>query len=360
MLFANWRGFSGGQKDMFEEVLKFGAYIVDALRDFRQPVMVYLPPHATLRGGAWVVVDQTINEQFMEMYADDSARGGVLETEGTLDVKFRKKDVIAMAHRLDDKLQALDKELAALETGAAGAKDAGVTVAAAASAAASPSSSSSSSSSSGPRAKDVVLKEMRARETLLFPTYHQVATQFADLHDTPGRMLAKGCIQAKVSWAASREFFYWRLQRRLAETKWTKRIAAVIDECAAPIRSSDASSSSGAAVATPAESWREASALLQSWVDPSVRASAGAGNDRAAAEWFAAHESSTIAASFAAFKGARLMQRMQQLIAADAPAGSAAGSGSSAPEEDPTVGGLASIIGALSAEQKAALKKIFA
>lgn len=31
-IFANWRGFSGGTRDMFGEVLKYGAYIVDALR----------------------------------------------------------------------------------------------------------------------------------------------------------------------------------------------------------------------------------------------------------------------------------------------------------------------------------------
>ena len=33
MIFANWRGFSGGQRDMFREVLKFGSDIVDALVD---------------------------------------------------------------------------------------------------------------------------------------------------------------------------------------------------------------------------------------------------------------------------------------------------------------------------------------
>jgi len=31
MIFANWRGFSGGTRDMAGEVLKFGAMIVDAL-----------------------------------------------------------------------------------------------------------------------------------------------------------------------------------------------------------------------------------------------------------------------------------------------------------------------------------------
>lgn len=40
---------------------------------------------------------------------------------------------------------------------------------------------------------------------------------FADLHDTPGRMKAKGVIRRKVKWSESRRFFYWRLRRRLLE-----------------------------------------------------------------------------------------------------------------------------------------------
>ena len=352
MLFANWRGFSGGQKDMFEEVLKFGAYIVDSLRDFRQPVMVYLPPHATLRGGAWVVVDQTINEQFMEMYADDTARGGVLETEGTLDVKFRKKDVIALMHRTDEKIIALNMELKAIEAAAAASPNAG---AASAASAASPVLSPSSSSSSSLRSKDTVTKELRARESLLFPTYHQVATQFADLHDTPGRMKAKGCIQASVPWVRSREFFYWRLRRKIAEQKWIKRITSVMEECApaAKVASHAAlsvSTGSGVSIPAAAEYWRDAAALLQSWVDPSKT------TDRAVAEWFATGGGDAkVEASFQSFKSQRLLARMKELIGADA-----ASSSSSSSSDDATVGGLASIIGSLSAEQKAALKKIFA
>lgn len=38
---------------------------------------------------------------------------------------------------------------------------------------------------------------------------------FADLHDTPGRMKAKGVIRQQVQWADSRRFFYWRLRRQL-------------------------------------------------------------------------------------------------------------------------------------------------
>ncbi|KAL0192471.1 hypothetical protein M9458_010767, partial [Cirrhinus mrigala] len=74
MVFANWRGFSGGMKDMYDQVLKFGAYIVDGLREYSQPVLVYIPPQAELRGGSWVVIDPTINPRHMEMYADKDSR----------------------------------------------------------------------------------------------------------------------------------------------------------------------------------------------------------------------------------------------------------------------------------------------
>merc|ERR1712109_27591 len=57
------RGFSGGMKDMFDQVVKFGAYIVDALNAYKQPIIVYLPPLAELRGGSWVVIDPTINPE---------------------------------------------------------------------------------------------------------------------------------------------------------------------------------------------------------------------------------------------------------------------------------------------------------
>lgn len=60
--------------DMYDQVLKFGAYIVDGLREYKQPVLVYIPPQAELRGGSWVVIDPTINPRHMEMYADKESR----------------------------------------------------------------------------------------------------------------------------------------------------------------------------------------------------------------------------------------------------------------------------------------------
>ncbi len=248
------------------------------------------------------------------MYADPTARGGVLETEGTLDVKFRKKDVLATMHRLDEKLQTLSKEL--VTAGADGA-----------------------------RSKEAITKDLRARETLLFPAYHQVATQFADLHDTPGRMEAKGCLQGTVSWSNAREFFYWRLQRRLAECRWVKRITAVLEETAP--RSKEAS------LVVGQEQWRVAQKQLDSWV---ASASASADTLKSDKAWFSWYKSNDakIESQFAAFKSAQLLARMQALIASNAGADASASAG------DATVGGLASLIGALTAEQKAALKKIFA
>ena len=92
IIFANWRGFSGGTRDMHGEILKFGAMIVDALVACTRPVSVYIPPNGELRGGAWVVVDPTINEAAMEMYADEHSRGGILEPPGICEVKFRTAD----------------------------------------------------------------------------------------------------------------------------------------------------------------------------------------------------------------------------------------------------------------------------
>lgn len=60
--------------DMYDQVLKFGAYIVDSLRQYKQPILIYIPPYAELRGGSWVVLDSTINPLCIEMYADKESR----------------------------------------------------------------------------------------------------------------------------------------------------------------------------------------------------------------------------------------------------------------------------------------------
>ena len=55
-------------------------------------------------------------------------------------------------------------------------------------------------------------------------SFFQVAVQFADLHDTPGRMEARGAVRKVVPWAESRSFFFWRLRRRLAEFDLRKQV----------------------------------------------------------------------------------------------------------------------------------------
>eukprot|EP01130_Rhizamoeba_saxonica_P012625 TRINITY_DN5356_c0_g1_i1.p1 TRINITY_DN5356_c0_g1~~TRINITY_DN5356_c0_g1_i1.p1 ORF type:complete len:2154 (+),score=572.60 TRINITY_DN5356_c0_g1_i1:253-6462(+) len=185
MIFANWRGFSGGTKDMYDEVLKFGAYIVDGLREFQQPVFVYIPPHGELRGGAWVVVDPTINIDMMEMYCDELGEGGVLEADGTVEIKFRLRDLRKTMIRLDDEYRELHERL---ENG------------------------------------EDVLEQVAIREKLLLPIYRQVSLNFAKLHDTPGRMKAKGVITDVLEWRKSRTFFAKRLLRRIISEDIIKNI----------------------------------------------------------------------------------------------------------------------------------------
>ncbi|XP_073808154.1 acetyl-CoA carboxylase 2 isoform X2 [Danio rerio] len=192
MVFANWRGFSGGMKDMYDQVLKFGSYIVDALREFSQPVLVYIPPNAELRGGSWVVIDPTINLQHMELYADRESRGGVLEAEGTVEIKFRKKDLLKTMRRIDPVYSRLAEQLGKPDLPSQERKD--------------------------------LEAKLKSREEFLLPIYHQVAVQFVDLHDTPGRMQEKGVITDILDWKTARSFFYWRLRRLLLEEVVKKEI----------------------------------------------------------------------------------------------------------------------------------------
>ncbi|KAH9830870.1 Acetyl-CoA carboxylase [Teratosphaeria destructans] len=194
MILANWRGFSGGQRDMYNEVLKYGSYIVDALVKYEQPIFVYIPPFGELRGGSWVVVDPTINPQMMEMYADEDARGGVLEPEGIVGIKYRKERQLETMARLDPiygelKRRAAEKGLSA-------------------------------------EAATEIKNKMTERENLLLPVYLQIALQYSDLHDRAGRMKAKDVIRAPLQWPQARRFFYWRLRRRLNEEYVLKRLAA--------------------------------------------------------------------------------------------------------------------------------------
>lgn len=181
IVFANWRGFSGGTRDMYGEILKYGAMIVDALRLYKHPVFIYIPPGGELRGGAWVVIDPTINPTKMEMFADKDSRGGILEPPGICEVKYRSQDQVSTMRRLDPQLLELDEML---------------------------------TSTLGTEEKNRITTEMQSREKSLAPLYTQIAHEFADLHDRAGRMKAKGCISEILEWRTAREFFYWRIRKR--------------------------------------------------------------------------------------------------------------------------------------------------
>ena len=195
MIFANWRGFSGGSRDMSGEILKFGSMIVDALREYEHPIYIYFPPFGELRGGSWVVVDPTINEEKMTMFSDPEARGGILEPAGIVEIKFRLADQLKAMHRIDPQLQMLDAELEATDD-------------------------------TDKDALDAIKDQIAAREELLKPVYLQAATEFADLHDKTGRMKAKGVIKEAVPWAESRTYFFYLAKRRIAQDNYVAELKA--------------------------------------------------------------------------------------------------------------------------------------
>ena len=55
---------------------------------------------------------------------------------------------------------------------------------------------------------------IRRREQDLLPIYRQVALAFAEMHDTPTRMVAKGVLHGIVPWSRLRPFLTLRLRRR--------------------------------------------------------------------------------------------------------------------------------------------------
>ncbi|CAI9116352.1 OLC1v1017472C1 [Oldenlandia corymbosa var. corymbosa] len=193
-ILANWRGFSGGQRDLFEGILQAGSNIVENLRTYDQPVFVYIPMMGELRGGAWVVVDSKINPEHIEMYAERTAKGNVLEPEGLIEIKFRSRELLECMGRLDQQLISLKAKLQE-------ARSAGVHA-----------------------TIDSLQQQIKAREKQLLPVYTQIATKFAELHDTSFRMAAKGVVKKVVDWTDSRYFFYQRLRRRVVEDSLIKTI----------------------------------------------------------------------------------------------------------------------------------------
>jgi acetyl-CoA carboxylase carboxyltransferase component len=89
-------------------------------------------------------------------------RGGILEPEGTVEIKFRIKDLSKTMQRLDPVCSSLVRRISSPDVTRAD--------------------------------RQTLEKQLKEREEQLLPMYHQVAVMFADLHDMPGRMQEKGCI----------------------------------------------------------------------------------------------------------------------------------------------------------------------
>ncbi|KNA10199.1 hypothetical protein SOVF_146610, partial [Spinacia oleracea] len=191
-ILANWRGFSGGQRDLFEGILQAGSTIVENLRTYNQPVFVYIPMMGELRGGAWVVVDSRINPDHIEMYADRTAKGNVLEPEGMIEIKFRTNELLECMGRLDQTLISLKEKLVEAK------------------------------GTNSYTNIQLLKQQITAREKQLLPVYTQIATKFAELHDTSLRMAAKGVVREVLDWKNSRSFFYKRLYRRIMEESLIK------------------------------------------------------------------------------------------------------------------------------------------
>ncbi|KAI3950918.1 hypothetical protein MKW92_020924 [Papaver armeniacum] len=138
-IMANWRGFSGGQRDLLKVFFKRVPLLLRIFRTYKQPVFVYIPMMGELRGGAWVVVDSKINPDHIEMYAE-------------------KKRLRGMTRELLECMGRLDQKLISLKAKLKEAKSSGI-------------------------------------EKQILPVYTQIATRFAELHDTSFRMAAKGVIK---------------------------------------------------------------------------------------------------------------------------------------------------------------------
>lgn len=187
------------------------------------------------------------------MYADEESRGGVLEPEGIVGIKYRRDKQLETMARLDPTYGELRRAL--------------------------------QDTSLSAEQLSQIKNKMTERENQLLPVYLQIALQFADLHDRAGRMEAKGTIRKVLQWKNARRYFYWRLRRRLSEELILKRISAVQPEAQAGNSLSSRSSSPPSPGGPAKPSLREKNlATLKSWTDMLDREFED--DDRQVAHWY--------------------------------------------------------------------------
>lgn len=238
-----------------------------------------------------MVIDPTINPDQMEMYADEESRGGVLEPEGIVNIKYRREKQLETMARLDPEYSQLRQRLENKELPTKEMND--------------------------------IKFQMSEREKLLGPIYMQIALQFADLHDRAGRMQAKGTIRMPLKWKNARRFFYWRLRRRLSEEVLLKRLAGAMTASSSSPQSSTSSTTTTAInnnngavaaindAANTMTKKEENIALVRSWtgmLDAEFEK-----DDRKVAEWYESHRKE-IHVKVDAVKSEGVSQKVAELL----------------------------------------------
>ncbi|KAF4727516.1 Acetyl-coA carboxylase, partial [Perkinsus olseni] len=187
LIVANWRGFSGGMRDMYKEILKEGSRIVDALvacEAYDVSVLTYIPPFGELRGGSWVVIDKQIAPNNIVVFADPTSRMNIIEPAGFCKVKFRdNREVTQTIKRLDQQIIKWQKQIDETE-----------------------------SADEKLSLQSMIVK----RVDELMADYKRVALKFAELQDTPYRAVEKGVIGAVLPFTDTRMRIYWSFRRRMA------------------------------------------------------------------------------------------------------------------------------------------------
>lgn len=123
-------------------------------------------------------------------------RGGVLEAEGTVEIKYRRKDLLKTMRRLDSVYGSLAEQLCKLQSSVHHSYFQPCVVFASLTKKKNIFFLTASPQLSEKQSRELEAK-LKEREEFLMPIYHQVAVQFVELHDTPGRMQEKGVITVR-------------------------------------------------------------------------------------------------------------------------------------------------------------------
>ncbi|KAM0679388.1 acetyl-coenzyme-A carboxylase [Binucleata daphniae] len=91
LILANYKGFSGDQEEMKNNILREGSLIVEKLAVCRTKVLIYVVPHGEVRGGSWVVFDKKINPN-IKIAAHPYSEIGILQPDALSKLKFTEKE----------------------------------------------------------------------------------------------------------------------------------------------------------------------------------------------------------------------------------------------------------------------------